>query len=179
MTRWDLIASDEYIQVNLDSIIQSRRPVKETRTEAAQFVRCLVDELLEGDQGLAVAPLQNRASDKLHEPVDLGNTKALMDDLWLFLTNKPLYKQATIKREAFNHEMAAIIESVREYERAKANPAINIKRIQSALQSARDKQRKHAGNGLSEASIEARVCIEIFTFILEECIKPPVQSKTL
>ncbi len=50
MTRWELIVSDEYIQANLDSILTSRRPVKEARAEAAQFVRCLVDELLEGDQ---------------------------------------------------------------------------------------------------------------------------------
>lgn len=51
------------------------------------------------------------------EKIDYANTHQLVADTWLFLTNKPLYKEATVKREAFNHEVSAMIDTVREYER--------------------------------------------------------------
>lgn len=56
---------------------------------------------------------------KLNEytKIDYADTKQLVTDIWLFLTNKPLYQQATIKREAFDHEVGAMIDTVREYER--------------------------------------------------------------
>ena len=48
---------------------------------------------------------------------------------------------------------------------------IDIKRISEALREAKDKQRMNEGNPLSEASIEARACIECFSFVLECCKK--------
>lgn len=51
------------------------------------------------------------------EKIDYTDTRQLVADIWLFLTNKPLYHQATIKREAFDHEVIAMIDTVREYER--------------------------------------------------------------
>ncbi len=55
---------------------------------------------------------------------------------------------------------------------------IETKRIKDALQQAYDKQRKHADSPMSEASIEARACIECFEFVLEHCIKQEAKIKT-
>jgi hypothetical protein len=53
---------------------------------------------------------------------------------------------------------------------------IHIKRIEEALQQARDKQRNHRGNPLSEASIEAKACIDCFEFVLGQCKEIPVTT---
>lgn len=49
--------------------------------------------------------------------IDYSDTKQLVADIWLFLTNKPLYQQATINREAFDVEVGVMIDTVREHER--------------------------------------------------------------
>lgn len=49
------------------------------------------------------------------DKIDYNNTKALLDDLWLFLASRPLHQSATIKRDAFNLEVGAIIDIVREH----------------------------------------------------------------
>lgn len=53
----------------------------------------------------------------LESGIDFSNTEQLVNDLWLFLTDKPLYDSATIKKEAFTHEVTAMINTIREYER--------------------------------------------------------------
>lgn len=47
--------------------------------------------------------------------IDYNNTGALVDDIWLFLTNGKMPDKATISRKAFTHEVGAMIETVRQH----------------------------------------------------------------
>lgn len=47
MTRWDLITSDEYISVNVESIIRTMCSVRRMREEANEFIINLRNELLQ------------------------------------------------------------------------------------------------------------------------------------
>lgn len=49
--------------------------------------------------------------------------------------------------------------------------SIDIKRIEEALQQARDKLRQNEDSPLSEASIEARTSIGCLEFVLKSCVK--------
>lgn len=62
----------------------------------------------------------------LKSGIDFGNTDQLVLDAWLFLTNKPLHEHATIKKEAFIHEITALINAIREYESQTLVPGLSI-----------------------------------------------------
>lgn len=46
-------------------------------------------------------------------PINFNDTKALVADLWLFLTNDKMPNKAIISKEAFCHEVGVMIDSVR------------------------------------------------------------------
>lgn len=48
-------------------------------------------------------------------PVDFGNVEEIANDCWLFLTSDKIPAQSMIKKEAFMHEVGAVIESCRKH----------------------------------------------------------------
>jgi hypothetical protein len=59
--------------------------------------------------------LRQRLENISSERIDLGNVEQLTKDVWLFLTNDSMPEVAEIKREAFEHEVSAMIESARQF----------------------------------------------------------------
>lgn len=57
-----------------------------------------------------VTPVQN-----LTPEVDFSNYTQMAEDCWLFLTDETMPEVATIKKEAFLHEVRAMIESARQH----------------------------------------------------------------
>lgn len=57
----------------------------------------------------------NEFKDIFDGHVDFGNVEQMAMDCWLFLTHDGLPNQYTITREAFMHEVQAMIESCRQH----------------------------------------------------------------
>lgn len=52
--------------------------------------------------------------------IDYNDTRQLVEDLWLFLTNEKMPAKAMIKKEAFEHEVGVMIDLVRTYAKEEA-----------------------------------------------------------
>lgn len=51
MKRWDLVISDEYIDIMIECIVISRKKTTDIRKDLNEFLLKYRDELLHGDQG--------------------------------------------------------------------------------------------------------------------------------
>jgi hypothetical protein len=56
--------------------------------------------------------IRKKFQDLLGEPIDWMNIDARVSDVWLFLTNDKRPESATITKEAFNHEVRVMVESL-------------------------------------------------------------------
>lgn len=59
--------------------------------------------------------MENKEFADLQSGTDFGNINEMLKDCWLFLTDDTMPKSASIKRDAFNHEVGSIIESCRQH----------------------------------------------------------------